>query len=348
MINKLLQMKSKITLKQIAKELGVSVSTVSKALNDSPEIGDATKARVVEFAQLNNFKPNALAKSLKNQKSFTIGVILPNILNPFFAKVFKGIEEKATKMGYNVVTAISNESRQKEALMLDILNNGIIDGFILALAEETQEKEDFFHLNEVMKSGTPVVLFDRVSESIKCDKVIVDDYESAIDATNHLLKTTNKKIALISTIDNLSVGKLRFSGYKKALEDANVALDENLIIIDNDLDTFDEKLEQLIKSKKIDAIFAVDEYAATSCHKKAIKNGIKIPEELSIIGFADGVFSRRLTPSLSTVSQHAPEIGEKTVELLIAKINEKDETERYKYKTEIIKTELRHRESTKK
>lgn len=339
-------MKSKLTLKQIAKELGVSISTVSKALNDSPEIGTATKEKVIEFAKLNNFKPNALAKNLKNQKTYTIGVMLPNILNPFFAKVFKGIEEEATKKGYNVVTAISNESRQKEALMLDILNNGLIDGFILSLAEETQEKGDFFHLNTVMKSGTPIVLFDRVIESLKCDKVIVDDYESSVEAVLHLLKTTNQNVAMISTIDNLSVGKLRYLGYKKAHEKEGISVNKDFIIIENDIDIFNNKLETLIKSKTISSIFAADEHAATMALKLAVKNDIKIPNELSIIGFADGVLARRLTPSLSTVSQHAPQIGAKAVELLIDRINETDETKKIKYKTEIIKTELRHRDST--
>lgn len=187
-------MKSKITLKQIAKELGVSVSTVSKALSDSPEIGTVTKTRILEFAELNNYKPNALARNLKNQRTNTIGVIIPNILNPFFAKVFSGIEEKAIQLGYNVITAISNESLVKEKQMMDMLNNGSIDGFILSIAEETQKNQDFKHLKSIMDSGTPIVMFDRVAESLKCDKVVVDDLDSAIDATEYLIKQGAKKL----------------------------------------------------------------------------------------------------------------------------------------------------------
>lgn len=340
-------MKSKITLKQIAKELGVSVSTVSKSLSDSPEISSATKLRVKEFAELNNFKPNALAQSLKNQKTFTIGVILPNILNPFFAKVFKGIEEKATEKGYNVITTISNESRKKESLMLDILNNGSIDGLILSMAEETQQNEDFDHLNLAMKTGTPVVLFDRVTEKLNCDKVIIDDLNSSFEAVNYLLKTAGSKIAFISTIDNLSVGKLRYSGYKKSLENASVAIDKDNVILESNLDLFNKKLNDLISSKQVNAIFACDEHASTMAVKLAVKNKIDVPSELSIIGFADGILARRLSPSLSTVSQHAPEIGAKAVELLINRLNEKDEIQKIKFKTEIIKAEIRHRDSTK-
>ncbi|BCY28115.1 LacI family DNA-binding transcriptional regulator [Flavobacterium okayamense] len=339
-------MKSKITLKQIAKELGVSVSTVSKALSDSPEIGTVTKTRILEFAELNNYKPNALARNLKNQRTNTIGVIIPNILNPFFAKVFSGIEEKAIQLGYNVITAISNESLVKEKQMMDMLNNGSIDGFILSIAEETQKNQDFKHLKSIMDSGTPIVMFDRVAESLKCDKVVVDDLDSAIDATEYLIKQGAKKIAMLSTIDNLSVGKLRFEGYKEAMSRAGLNLDTTLLVVESDTDKFDKKLESLIQKHKVDAIFAVDEHASTMGMKYAIKSGYKIPEDILVIGFADGVWSKRLTPSLSTVSQHAPEIGMRAAELLIDKIQNEDEF--YQPQTIVVKTELRHRDSTKR
>ena len=197
-----------------------------------------------------------------------------------------------------------------------------------------------------MNSGTPIVMFDRVADGINCDKVVVDDFDSAYDATSHLIKLGSEKIALLSTIQNLSVGKLRLDGYKKALSDANLSIDENLIIQETSIEDFDVKLQQLISSKKMDAVFALDEHSSTMTMRMALKQGIKIPEELNIIGFADGVWSRRLTPSLSTVSQHAPEIGAKAAELLIHKLNSKDEF--YQPQTVVIKTELRQRESTRK
>jgi LacI family transcriptional regulator len=339
-------MKAKATLKQIAKEFEVSISTVSKALSDSPEISEATKTKIKEYAKLQNYKPNSIAKNLKNQRTNTIGVIIPNILNPFFAKVFSGIEKAALAKGYNVITGISNESHEKEMEVMDMLNNGTIDGFIVSVAEETQSKKEYQHFKEIINSGTPIVMFDRVADSIVCDKVIVDDFESAFEATQHLVKLGSKKIALLSTIGNLSVGELRFEGYQKALKENHIKIDSNLLVLENELELFDAKLANLFQKGKADAVFALDEHASTMAMKLAIKKGIKIPEQLNIIGFADGVWSKRLTPSLSTVSQHAPEIGAKAAELLIAKLNTKDEF--YQHQTVVVKTELRQRESTRK
>ncbi|KIM09729.1 MAG: LacI family transcriptional regulator [Sulfurovum sp. FS06-10] len=339
-------MKAKATLKQIAKEFEVSISTVSKALSDSPEISDATKLKIQEYAKLKNYKPNSIAKNLKNQRTNTIGVIIPDMLNPFFAKVFIGIEKTALQKGFNVITGISNESFQNEMKVMDMLNNGTIDGFIVAVAEETQSLNEFQHFKDIINSGTPIVMFDRVLDNIVCDKVIVDDFESSYNATQHLIKLGCKKIALLSTIGNLSVGQLRFDGYKKALEENNIQLNDNLLIIENELALFDAKLASLFENEKIDAVFGLDEHASTMALKLAIKKGITVPEELNVIGFADGVWSRRLTPSLSTVSQHAPEIGAKAAELLINKLTTKDEF--YQHQTVVIKTELRQRESTRK
>jgi LacI family transcriptional regulator len=339
-------MKSKATLKQIAKELGVPVSTVSKALNGSPEISEPTKQRVQEYAKLKNYKPNVIGLNLKNRSTKTIGVIIPNILNSFFAKVFTGIEKVADEKGYKVITCISNESLEKEINTLEMLSNGTIDGFILSVAEETQKLEQFNHFNSIINEGTPIVMFDRISDNVNCDKVIVDDFESAVNATEHLIKTGCKKIALFSAIDNLSVGKLRAKGFYKAMENNGFSIDEKLIILtDNEAD-FDKKVVALFKNNTIDAVFALDEHASVSALKLGLKNGYKIPEELSIIGFADGVWSRRMSPSLSTVSQHGPEIGEVAAQMLIDKLESKEEG--YTFKTTVINTELRQRESTKK
>ncbi len=339
-------MKSKATLKQIAKELHVSVSTVSKALNDSPEISEQTKAKVKEYAKLKNYKPNVIGLNLKNRKTKTIGVIIPNILNSFFAKVFTGIEKVAEEKGYNVITCISNESLEKEINTLEMLSNGTIDGFILSVSEEAQKLNEFSHFNDIINEGTPIVMFDRISEEVNCDKVIVDDFESSMNATEHLINSGCEKIALFSSIDNLSVGKLRAQGYLKALEKNGIPInDVNIILTDSEED-FDKKAQLLFDKHKIDGIFAVDEHASVSAVKLGLKNGYKIPEELSVIGFADGVWSRRLSPSLSTVSQHGPEIGEAAAKLLIEELESKDEE--YKHKTTVIKTELRQRESTRK
>jgi LacI family transcriptional regulator len=339
-------MKSKATLKQIAKELGVSVSTVSKALNDSPEISAPTKLRVQEYAKLKNYKPNIIGLNLKNRSTKTIGVIIPNILNSFFAKVFTGIEKVADEKGYKIITCISNESIDKEIAVLEMLSNGTIDGFLLSISKEAQKLQKFDHFTSIINDGTPIVMFDRIADEINCDKVIVDDYESAINAVNHLLDTGCKNIAMFTTISQLSVANLRAKGFYKAFENKGLKVNEKLMIITDSREDFDVKVDGFFDKNEVDGVFALDEHSSIVAMKLGLKKGLKIPEDLSVIGFADGVWSRRLTPSLSTVSQHGPEVGEVATRLLIEKLENKDE---FKVaKTTIVKTELRQRESTKK
>ncbi len=339
-------MKSKATLKQIAKELGVSVSTVSKALNDSPEISEPTKVRVQEYAKLKNYKPNIIGLNLKNRSTKTIGVIIPNILNSYFAKVFTGIEKVADEKGYKVITCISNESIEKEISVLDMLSNGTIDGFLLSISKEAQKLQKFDHFTSIINDGTPIVMFDRIADEVNCDKVIVDDYDSAVNAVNHLLDTGCSNIAMFTTISQLSVANLRAKGFYKAFENKGLKVNEKLMIITDSIEEFDEKVDGFFDKNKVDAVFALDEHSSIVAMKLGLKKGLKIPEELSVIGFADGVWSRRLTPSLSTVSQHGPEVGEVATRLLIEKLENKDEFN--VAKTTVVKTELRQRESTRK
>ena len=340
-------MKAKATLKQIAKELNVSVSTVSKALNDSPEISEQTKVRIKEYAKLKNYRPNVIGLNLKNRNTKTIGVIIPNILNSFFAKVFSGIEKVADEKGYNVITCISNESLEKEINTLEMLSNGTIDGFILSVSEEAQKQHEFNHFKEIINEGTPIVMFDRIADEVECDKVVVDDFDSALNATQHLIDIGCKNIALFSSADNLSVGKLRLEGYLKALQNNNIAVNEKLILRTDSEEDLKDKIENVFENNKIDGIFALEENDSVAALRIGVKKGYKIPEELSIIGFADGILaSRRLSPSLSTVSQHGPEIGEAAARLLIERLESKEEN--LPYKTTVIKTELRERESTRK
>lgn len=339
-------MKAKATLKQIAKELNVSVSTVSKALNDSPEISEQTKTKIKEYAKLKNYKPNVIGLNLKNRKTKTIGVIIPNILNSFFAKVFSGIEKVADAKGYNVIMCISNESLEKEAHTLEMLSNGTIDGFILSVSEEAQKQNNYDHFKEIINDGTPIVMFDRIAEGIDCDKVIVDDFDSALDSTQRLIDLGCKNIALLSSVDNLSVGKLRFEGYLKALEKNNIPVNTNLIIRTDSEEDLKVQMEVVFAKNKIDGIFALEENDSVAALRMGLKKGYKIPEELCIIGFADGILaSRRLSPSLTTVSQHGIEIGEEAAKLLIKRL-EDDSEEEPPYETKIIKTVLKERETT--
>ena len=295
-------MRRKVTLKQIAKELDVSISTASKSLRDSPEISEDTRLKVQAFAKLYNYKPNNIALSLKNKKTKTIGIIIPEIVHHFFATVISGIEQVANECGYNVIVCLSDESFDKEVINMEMLANGSTDGFIMSLSKETQQKKDFHHLQEVINQGMPVVLFDRISNDILCDKVIIDDQLAAYEATNFLISKGLKKIALLTTVDYVSVGKLRTDGYLNVLHDHGIEVDESLIIRIEDTEHCDEKINELLENKSVDAILAVNELFAVTAIKLAMAKGIKIPEDLSVVAFTDGIISKYSTPTITTLS----------------------------------------------
>ena len=340
-------MKKKVTLKQIAKELDVSISTVSKSLKDSSEISEDTRLKVQAFAKLYNYKPNNIALSLKNKKTKTIGVIIPEIVHHFFATVISGVENIANQYGYNVIVCLSDESFDKEVINMEMLANGSIDGFIMSLSKETQQKKDFHHITEVINQGMPVVLFDRITNDIVCDKVIIDDFHASYQAVKTLLNAGLKRIALITTVDYVSVGKLRTDGYIKALTSNGIAIDENLILKIEDIDASESLIENLIKNNEIDAVFAVNELFAVTSIKQASKIGKKVPEDISVIGFTDGIISKYSTPSITTVGQNGIEMGGKAAKMLIDRLEAEEEEEDEKYITEIIETQLVVRESTR-
>ena len=339
-------MRRKVTLKQIAKELDVSISTVSKSLRDSSEISEDTRLKVQAFAKLYNYKPNNIALSLKNKKTKTIGIIIPEIVHHFFATVISGIEQVANECGYNVIVCLSDESFDKEVINMEMLANGSTDGFIMSLSKETQQKKDFHHLQEVINQGMPVVLFDRISNDIMCDKVIIDDQLAAYEATNFLISKGLKKIALLTTVDYVSVGKLRTDGYLNVLHDHGIEVDESLIIRIEDAEHCDDKINELLENKSIDAILAVNELFAVTAIKLALSKGIKIPEDLSVVAFTDGIISKYSTPTITTISQNGIKMGRKAAEMLINRLELEDEDDEH-YRTEIIETNLIIRESTK-
>jgi LacI family transcriptional regulator len=340
----IVRMKKKITLKQIAKELDVSISTVSKSLRNSSEISEDTRQKIQAFAKLYNYKPNLIALSLKNRKTKTIGIIIPEIVHHFFATVISGIEHLANEKGYNVIVCLSDESFDKEVINMEMLANGSIDGFIMALSKETQQKKDFHHILEATSQGMPVVMFDRVTNDIFCDKVIIDDRTAAYDAVQFLIDKGMKKIGLITTIDYVSVGKLRTDGFIQAHQQNDLALDSNLILKIEDIENCEAKIESFIKENDIDAVFAVNELFAVTAIKMANKSGKKVPEDISVIGFTDGIISKYSTPSITTVSQNGVHMGRKAAKLLIERL-ENDEDDEF-YTTEVIETHLVEREST--
>ena len=348
-------MKKKITLKQIARELDVSISTVSKSLKNRLEIGEETRLKVQAFAKYYNYKPNNIAISLLYRKTKTIGIIVPEIVHYFFSTVINGIEQVANEKGYTVVMCLSDDSFEKEVLNMELLANRSIDGFIMSLSKETQHKKDFHHISEVISQGMPVVMFDRVTNDIDCDKVINNDELAAYEAVQSLINKGRKKIALVTTVDYVSVGKLRTDGYTKALLDNNIPFDENLIVKIENIDNCGIKIEKLLKDKTIDAVFAVNELFAVTIIKTANKMGLKVPEDLAVISFTDGIISKYSTPTITTISQRGMEMGKVAAKILIERLEseddelEEDELEEGKennYKTVVIETQLIEREST--
>jgi len=339
-------MKRKITLKQIAKELDVSISTVSKSLRNSLEIGEETRLKVQAFAKFYNYKPNNIALSLKNRKTKTIGIIIPEIVHHFFSTVINGIEQVANENGYSVIICLSDDSFDKEVLNMEMLANGSIDGFIMSLSKETQFKGDFHHISEVIDQGMPVVMFDRVTNEILCDKVIIDDKLAAYEAVKSLIDKGRKKIALVTTVDYVSVGKLRTDGYIKALLDNDIPFNENLIIKIEDVDTCEITIGKLLEDKAIDAVFAVNELFAVTIIKTANKIGLNVPKDLAVIAFTDGIISKYSTPTITTVSQSGIKMGNKAAKMLIERLESEEHEEDENYKTEVIETHLIEREST--
>ncbi|WP_366141002.1 LacI family DNA-binding transcriptional regulator [Seonamhaeicola sp.] len=338
-------MKKRITLKHIANEFDVSIATVSKALSDSYEISVKTKEKIQQYAKAHNYQPNSVALSLLNKKTKTIGVIIPNIMNNFFAKVFVGIEERATEKGYSLISCISNESHEKELKTMELLKNGTLDGFILSLAEETQAKEEYQHLKNAINEGVPMVMFDRVTDAIDCDKVIVDDFEGARHATNHLIKTGCKRIALISVIDNLSVGKLRAKGYEQALSENQIDIDNKLIVKIGKREDFETAMKIVLADKSIDGLLCLEESSAVQSLEIVKRMGYNIPEELSIICFTNGPLPQYVSPKITTISQHGKYIGEMAANMLMERLEGNSDTP---FQTKVIKTSLIERESTKR
>ncbi|SDL08695.1 transcriptional regulator, LacI family [Salinimicrobium catena] len=339
-------MKPKLTLKQIARELDVSVSTVSKALRDSIEISEETRQKVKAFAKLYNYKPNNIALSLKNRKTRTIGIVLPEIVHDFFATVISGVEQVANEKGYNVIICLSNNSFDREVMNMEMLANGSTDGFILSIAKETQQKKDYHHLEEVINQGMPLVLFDRVVDEIKCDKVIIDDTAGAKKAVQHLIDIGCKRIGIITTVDYISVGKLRTQGYLEALEANGMSPDEDLILKIEDMQGSEKEIAEFLKTRDLDGIFAVNEQFSTSAIRGLLNKGLKVPDDVSVIGFSDGELAHRFIPSLSTINQHGAEIGARAARLLIERLERSVDAEE-SYQTQIVETSLIERESTR-
>ena len=333
---------SQVTIKDIASELGISPSTVSRALKDHPDISLETKRLVNDLAKKLNYRPNIIALSLRSQRSNVIGVIVPEIVHYFFASVICGIEEIANKHGYSVMISQSSEDYNKEVAACDAFFNGIIDGLLVSVTKETQT---YSHFQRLEAEGIPIVFFDRIVEEISSDRVIIDDFVGAYQATEHLIIQGRRKIVHFEGPQSRLIGQNRLNGYLKAMSDNGVVIDKSLLI---PCDTYHSALsetQKLIDNKvKFDSIFTVNDFTAAGAIKILQKNGLRVPQDVSVVGFGDDLTAEMLDPALTTVNQPGFEMGRKAMEMLIQRIRQ---TNPEPPRTEVLKTSLVVRDSSK-
>ena len=317
-----------ITIKDIAKALGLSTSTVSRALRDSYEISPETKERVLLYAKEAKYRPNPIALSLKEKRSSSIGVLVSEIANSFFSQAINGIESVAQEKGYNVIIAQSKEDFQREVSALQYLASRSVDGILISVSAETS---DFSTINDLYLRGMPMVSFDRVVDHLNMHKVKVDNYKGAYDATSHLINNGYTKIACIASSAYLSITQERVAGYKNALQDHGIEIDDSLIDYCLHSGLIYEEVEDIMSTfmkKKIkpDAILACSDKITTNIMRYCQDKKIQIPTKLGLLGFSNLDLTDLLNPSLSVVVQPAAEMGRIAAELLIKMIENKRPT----------------------
>lgn len=329
------------TIHDIARELEISASTVSRALNDNPRISLKTKEKIKAVAEKMGYRPNTLASNLRNKKSNTIGIVVPLINRHFFSSVISGVEDVAFKAGYNVVISQSNDLADKEISIVQSMFANRVDGLIISIAMQT---DTFDHLKLFKKKHIPLAFFDRAVPEIETDKIVVDDFNGAFRVTQHLIDQGYKRIGHLAGPLNLTTYRDRKNGYIEALYKNGITYDESLVIV-NTL-TSEEgapAIEQLMSlPNPPDAIFCGNDTTALSAIIYLREKGVRIPEDVGIVGFSNEPFSKVVSPSISTIAQPGFAIGQKAAELIIRKIENKDQV----YQTIVLPTELIIRESS--
>lgn len=333
-----------ITIRDLALKLNISISTVSRALRNAPDINLETKKAVLKMARQLNYEPNRVAQSLRNNKTNTLGVIVPEIELHFFSASISGIQEYAAERDYSIMITQSLESFSTEKNNLQMLMASRVDGLIISLSSQTKTVD---HLRSILDKKTPIVMFDRVSDDLNVSKVIVDDYDGAFKAISHFIETGCTRIAFLGGPEKLYISEQRKNGYLDALRKHDIPLAEELIVHCKDLqdDPINGAKELLRLTNRPDAIFCINDPVAITTMQLAKEDGISIPEELSIIGFTNEPVSRYIEPSLTTVSQPAFELGQEAAKLFFDQINEK---ENFEPVTKVVPTQLIVRNSTRK
>ncbi|MEG0454909.1 MULTISPECIES: LacI family DNA-binding transcriptional regulator [Bacteroides] len=334
--------KPQITIKDIARELGVSPSTVSRALKDNPDISLETREMIHKYAREHNYKPNALALNLRTSRSNTIGVIIPQLVHHFFSCVLSGIEETAAKAGYNILVAQSNEKYEQEVKIVYSFLGARVCGVITSLAKDTAQYD---HYQELLDNNIPIVFYDRICTGINTERVVVDDYAGAFAAVEYMIQTGCKRIFFYSADPHLEITKNRRNGYLDAMKKYKIPVDNSMI-------KFCDSREQAIaitpdlleQPNRPDGFFAINDETASGILYSCKLIGLRVPDEVSICGFTDGAIAQSTDPKLTTVEQHGEEVGKSAITLLIDKIEGNSEM---KSSNKIVRTNLVVRGTTK-
>ena len=310
-----------LTMKDIARELGVSVSTVSRALKDSPRISEEKRRTVQQYAREHNFTPNVLAESLRHsrvQPSRVIGVIVPEFTHYYFSSILTGIEEAAIARGYYIMVALSNETYEREVRICEMFHRLKVCGVIVSQAKDTRRYD---HFQKLLDSQMPIVFYDRICTGVNASRVVVDDYMGAFTAVQHLIETGCRRIAFYGSPMQLEISKNRFNGYKDALLKRGLPFDEHLVrICDNRQDAELITPDLFDGDYYPDAFFAVNDDTAIGILYTVKRMGLRVPEDISICGFTNGQRAVACDPMLTTVEQRGKRVGEEAAEILIDKV----------------------------
>jgi LacI family transcriptional regulator/LacI family repressor for deo operon, udp, cdd, tsx, nupC, and nupG len=310
-----------LTMKDIARELGISVATVSRALRDSPRISEERRRMVQQYARDHNFSPNVLAESLRHsrvQPSRVIGVIVPEFTHYYFSSILTGIEEAAMARGYYIMVALSNEQYEREVRICEMFHRQKVCGVIVSQAKDTRRYD---HFQKLIDSQMPIVFYDRICTGINASRVVVDDYMGAFTAVQHLIETGCRRIAFYGAPMQLEISKNRFNGYKDALLKRGLPYDEHLVrICDNRQDAELITPDLFDGDYYPDAFFAVNDDTAIGILYTVKRMGLRVPEDISICGFTNGQRAVACEPMLTTVEQRGQRVGEEAAEILIDKV----------------------------
>lgn len=335
-----------ITLKEIAEKLGISITTVSKALKNYPDVSEKTKKAVIELAGKLHYTPNSFAVNLRTKESKTIGLIIPEVVHHFFSNVINAIIGEAEKNGYLVIILQSNESLELEKKQVELLINKRVDGIIMSLSNESNNDE---HIKDIINRKIPFVMFDKIAKLSNCNKVIIDDQKAAFNAVQHLIDMGCKKIAHIRGPLNPQNAIDRYLGYKKALEKNNIPFDPKLVFTCDQV-TFEEGryyAEMIVKERTdVDGIFAITDLVAVGVLDYLNEQKIAVPSQIALIGFSNWFMSQVITPKLSTVEQPSHEMGVTSFNLLLDEMLCHKEGLPYTPKTIELDTSIIVRESS--